>query len=73
MSDTIHVYAPPTLWDVVYRVPELTGATLHRRGPYTMEEAQYHLRDIAGYEGVVDASITRHAEDKLDTNANTNT
>ncbi len=53
-----------TLWDVVYRVPELTGAAVHRRGPYSFEEARYHLSDIAGYDGVTNASITVHAADK---------
>jgi hypothetical protein len=43
----------PSLFYVQFRIDD----TIHRQGPWPAHEASYHLRDIAGYEGIYDAVL----------------
>lgn len=51
------------MWFVTYKVPGMTGDTVHRRGPYSKEEVESHRRDIAGYEGVTDVKVESTSSD----------
>lgn len=42
---------------ICYEMPELTGGEIHRAGPYTAEDVNYHLADIRGYAEVARAHL----------------
>ena len=44
---------------VEYKIPGMTGDTLHRQGPYGLTEAQQHRDDIGGFSGVTECQIVK--------------
>jgi len=50
------------LFYVEYQLPQMTGAKVHQQGPWAAAEAEYHLRDIAGFEGVTNARLVPEVE-----------
>jgi len=49
------------MWYIEYQVPKTTGDTVHRSGPYSNEDVDFHFRDIKSFDGVTDVRMIREA------------
>ena len=42
------------MWYIEYKVPKMTGDTVHRSGPYSGDNVDLNFRDIESYYGVTE-------------------